>query len=240
MKARKGRVKPTAFKPRYGSVTASQALAESLIRRVPRGKSKWSKRVNPEDIDGVVDITEEWHGRKAKDRTEIEEVERYEGSLAELADLEVLGVLGSDQATTYSINFKSDRPKVCCDKQKNQLELVGGDQELKIDGFGGKQLIPVGYCYQIVYYTDKHHLVDSDGEMASYEHFFGEEFYKENGFDVGDFKNGDDFFDAVLEEGLVQNAIEEELLPLLVYDQVNTKLQLVGGKYKIKDVGIVN
>ena len=119
------------------------------------------------------------------------------------------------------------------------LEIVGGDQELGGE-FNGKIEVPLGYCYQIVYETDKHHLEGSNGYPESYEHFFGEEFYKGEGFNQDDYSNSDDFFEDLLDEGVVELAMSKGYLPMVVYDSRNCKLRLVGGKYTIKDVGITD
>jgi hypothetical protein len=187
-------------------------------------------------------LTEKWHGRKPKKVTEVEERETYQEEIAELADLEELGVLGADLTERFTIVFKRDRPKLCAPDNEN-LEFVGGDQSLSNVPEGvekdGKMLVPLGYCYQIVYETDKWHLEGSNGVMESYEHFFGEEFYKEH-LDPDDFKNSDEWFDELLEKGIVEEAIEEGLLPMLVYNKTDEKLLIVGGKYEILDVGIRN
>jgi hypothetical protein len=201
----------------------------------------WRMKKNPsedEDIKLAEGVSEEWHGRKSKEIVEIDEIEKYEDTGAILADLEELGILGSDFATRYTITFKSDRPKLCSDLKKENLEIVGGDQGIDIDIDLSKNKVPLGYCYSIVYETDKHHLEGSNGYPESYEHFFGEEYYKSCGYSQDDYKTSDDFFDDLLEDGIVEDAIGEGYLPVAMYDRVNEKLSLVGGRYSIEDVGI--
>lgn len=230
----------------------SQAVADEMLRKTPRKlKSKFAKELakhrnrsrNPEDDLRIAEeISEQWHGRKAREVTEVDEIEKYGDTLAELAELMELGVLGSDFTNQYTIAFKKDRPKLCSDLKSDNLLIVGGDQRLEFDAefVAGKQLVPVGFTYCIAYETDKHHLEGSNGYPEPYEHFFGEEFYKEQGYNQDDYETSEEFFAELLEEGVVEEAIAEGYLPMMVYDTVNEKISLVGGRYKIEDVGIVD
>lgn len=203
---------------------------------------------NP-SLEDAETLSKSWHGRDPKNVTEIEEIETFADHLAELADLEELGVLGQDGVSQFTISFKKDRPKLCAPNGKN-LEFVSGDQRINVEDVGiernGKKLVPLGYDYSIVYETDKHHLEDSNGYPESYEHFFAEEFYEENGILKDDFKlpNGDfdseEWFQTCVQEGLVADAIEQGLLPMLIYNKTDEKLMLVGGVYSVEEVGIRN
>jgi hypothetical protein len=188
------------------------------------------------------ELSKKWHGREAKIETEIEEIENYSENVAELGDLEELGVLAADLQSRFSIFFKKDRPKLCASDEHN-LEFIGGDQSLKDTPEGvmrdRKQLVPLGYIIQIVYVADKHHLQDSNGSKESYEHFFGEEFYKEN-LDSDDYKSVYDWFEDCMSEGFVQEAVEDGLIPMLVYNKTDEKMMVVGGSYTVEDVGIKN
>jgi hypothetical protein len=210
---------------------------EKVVKENPPKKG----RRNP-SVEEAESLSEKWHGRKPKTVTEVVEEETYEENLAELADLEELGVLGSDLVSRFTISFPKNRPKLCASDSDN-LELVGGDQSLKDVPEGvireGKVLVPLGYLYQIVYESDKFHLEGSNGVMESYEHYFGEEFYKES-MEIDDFKNSDDWFEALLEDGVVEEAIEDGLIPMLVYNKTDEKMLIVGGKYTVEDVGIKN
>ena len=202
-------------------------------------KKKKGKR-NPDTSEDAAQLSEKWHGRKPKTHTDIEETETYEENLAELGELEELGVLGADMTKRYVLSFNKNRPKLCASDDKN-LEIIDGDQTLDIEEGviekDGKKLVPLGYCYSVVYETDKHHLEGSNGYPESYEHFFAEDFYKGD-FDIDDFKNSEEWFQMVMEEGMVEQAVEEGRLPLLVYNKTDEKLILVGGKYEVADVGI--
>ena len=120
------------------------------------------------------------------------------------------------------------------------LEIVGGDQHLDFgEGWDtSKNEVNLGHVYLIAYCTDKHHLEGSNGVPESYEHFFGEEFYKHKGYKMDDYKDSDEFFEDLLDDGIVEEAIQEGYLPTMVYDTVNEKIRLVGGKYTIEDVGL--
>ena len=188
------------------------------------------------------ELSKKWHGREPETETEIEEIERYSENVAELGDLEELGILAADLQSRFSIFFKKDRPKLCASDEHN-LEFIGGDQSLKDTPEGvmrdRKQLVPLGYIIQIVYVADKHHLQDSNGSKESYEHFFGEEFYKEN-LDSDDYKSVYDWFEDCMVEGLVQEVVEGGLIPMLVYNKTDEKMMVVGGSYTVEDVGIRN
>ena len=210
------------------------------------GKKKKGKK-NPEEggeiEEEVEKITKGWHGRGVKGTTEVVETETYQENLAELADLEELGIL-DENLQQYAIRFKrvETRPKLCA-SDENNLEIVGGDQKITVGNEGvlrdGKKLVPLGYSYSIVYETDKHHLEGSNGYPESYEHYWAEEFYKES-VDPSDFKNMDDWFDVLMEEGLVEEAIQQGLLPMVVYNKTDEKIMLVGGKYEVTELGIKN
>lgn len=228
-------------------------LAKELTRKmIEDAKKKHGKLGGKGDYDPrkfkrnpapeAEDLSEKWHGRAPKQTSEVVEIETYEEDLAELADLEELGILTQD-LSQYFISFKKDRPKLCAEDEDN-LIFVGGDQKICTDDVGvvqdGKRLVPLGWCYQIVYETDKHHLEGSNGVSESYEHFFAEEWYKENFDSVDEFKTSDAWFAAMLKDGLVEEAIENGLIPMLVYNKTDQKLILVGGSYTIEDVGIKN
>lgn len=228
----------------------TKAVARKFIRETPPElRSEYAKELarrkrNPDDIGEAEEISRDWHGRDVREEYDIEEIEHYDEAVAHLADLEELGILGPDLEEKFLIRFKKDRPKVCAPNRKN-IEFIGGDQhldlgELDLSDSDDKKMLPLGYSYQIVYEADKHHLQGSTGVIEPYEHFWGEEFYKENGLDQDAYESSDDFFDAVQDEGLHIAAIEAGILPMVVYDTVNEKILLVGGKYDIRDVGIVN
>lgn len=187
------------------------------------------------------ELTETWHGREPKEVIDYEEEEEYEPDGAVLAELEELGIILEDREQTISIEFEEDPPMLVANVNTETLEIVGGDQTLEFgEGWDtrNKSEVSMGHVYLIAYCTDKHHLEGSNGVPESYEHFFGEEFYKGHGYKVDDYKDSEDFFEDLLEDGIVDEAIEQGYLPTMVYDTVNEKIKLVGGKYTIEDVGL--
>jgi hypothetical protein len=184
-------------------------------------------------------LSEEWHGREPVDVLDYEEKEEYESDGAVLAELEELRVILENGEETVNVEF-GDMPMLVANVATETLEIVGGDQVLEF-GKGwdtSKSEVVVGHVYLIAYKTDKHHLEGSTGKHESYEHFFGEEYYKSRGYKVADYEDSDDFFQDILEDGIVDDAIQEGYLPTMVYDTVNSKIKLVGGRYTIEDVGL--
>ena len=237
------------------SLLSSHVMSEAKDMWAKGRKSKFAKALtkrnkgrskkNPDDYISpeVEDKSKEWHGRGNRYVTDVEEIETYQEDLAELADLEELGILGASLKERYTITFKKNRPKLCCDGEGHNLEVIGGDQELNLDSAGvehrGKMMIPLGYIYLICYETDKHHLEGSNGYPESYEHYFGEEYYKEV-LAPDKYDNSDDWFLELLAMGTVEKAVERGLLPLGVYNQTDSKIVVVGGDYEVMDVGIKN
>jgi hypothetical protein len=185
-------------------------------------------------------LSEEWHGREPVEVIDFDEVEEYEPDGAILAQLEELGVLLEDHEETLAIEFGEDPPMLVANVTTDTLEVVGGDQHLDFgEGWDtSKSEILIGHVYLIAYNTDKHHLEGSTGNPESYEHFFGEEYYKGRGYKVSEYKDSNDFFNDLLEDGIVEDAIQDGYLPTMVYDTVNSKIRLVGGRYTIEDVGL--
>jgi hypothetical protein len=214
-------------------------------RDIPKGKfSVWVKGwkrygknpgepISPE----VEDMAKSWHGRDVGDITEVEELESFESDLVELGDLEELGIL-----ELGTISFKKDQPKLCCDASGHNLEVVSGDQTLDLKGEGiewkGKRLIPLGYLYSIVYVTDKMHLEGSSGYPEPYEHYLAEDFYKKH-LAIEDFDDDtDSWFQELQDMGIVDEAVEKQLLPMVVYDKTDQKILIAGGKYTVTELGI--
>jgi len=196
------------------------------------------KKSNPvEDVE-VEELSKKWHGRDVESDLQVDEVETFDDTVAELAEVEELGILTVGQCEEYNIFFKHNRPKLTSTVDE-QLELVGGDQELDGIKDTGKRLRPMGWLVRLVYETDKHHLEGSNGYPESYEHYFAEEYYKDF-LDPDDYDTPDEWWEALKSMGVVDKAIAKELIPLLVYDTRDKKLAIVGGDYTVEDVGIKN
>lgn len=195
------------------------------------------KMHNPSSSD-VDEMVKKFHGREPQEVIEVDEHETYRGDNAVLGLIEEMTVL-SPSRRLIDITFEEgEQPYLTCGGSKDsKLELINGDQHLDVKENG---LVPIGYVVILAYSSDKHHLEDSNGDEASYDHFFGEASYKEWGFDRNKYEDSDVYLKVIMDAGLVDKAIEQEILPMIVYDCENEKILLVGGKYRIEDVGIVN
>ena len=247
-----GREKVSSYKRNilpFGAIGASAAMTavtEGVKEVWRKGKktklgraltnSGKRKRNSPE----VEDLSKDWHGRDVQGTTEVEEIEQYEEELVDLGFLEELGIIGGD-GNQFTVTFKKDRPTLACDGNGQSLEIIGGDQSLDLASEGieqkGKMLVPLGYVYSIVYLTDKHHLEGSNGYPESYEHYFAEEFYRKS-LNPDKFKNMDDWFDELIDMGMVDKAKESGRLPVAVYNKTDCKIMLAGGNYEVTELGI--
>lgn len=175
-------------------------------------------------------LSNKWHGRDTEEELEEVETEVYRGNLALLADLEELqiateyGKSPQDVKRYYEIFFDpKDRPKLA--GYGNNLFIEGGYQKIPDSVLGDlvepdeldKDNIDLGEIYAIAYVADKHHLEGSSGKKESYLHRFME------------YKPDPDSDDIEYPVGK---------MPRLVYDQLNEKLKIVGGTFKVQDVGI--
>lgn len=232
-----------------------RAVAEKLIRETPaRERSRFAQelamkksnksskqnrqsRMNPSETElgPEEEMSRQFHGRDALETVEVTEYVAYKPNAVIMGDLEELGILTQNGKNIITISFMKRQPKACCDAEGQNIELIGGDQRLTVPdnvGTSEKDLLSLGFCVSIVYRTDKHHLDDTNGEVVSYEHYFAEEWYQKEGY------TGKKFFEKALDDGIVMKAGEKGLLPLVVYKRDEEKILMVGGKYRIEDVGI--
>ena len=192
----------------------------------------------PPKIAKAIKLVEEFHGRPYEEIVDGIESEKYDSTVSQLAVLVELTVISTNGKNVIPIRFnETDVVKdmkdpnnvlVCANPTGTQLYIIGGDQDIgnpreileqlgqeHIDELLDRDLVPLGDCYSICYFTDKHHLVGpkSQAKGTPYNHEFGE----------NDIKEG-----------------YEPTRPILVYDQRNKNFKLIGGSYRIEDVGIVN
>jgi hypothetical protein len=195
------------------------------------------RKNSPEEAES---LAEGFHGRKPLDEYLITESQEYSGKQAVIGLLEELEIASADGMCYTPITFKHDDHRSAFAKNgsikdtvfvtfpnRNQIEFIGGDQELPIEDMvddPSKVLTMIGPVYGITYWTDKHHLQDGTG-FSSYHHEFGEESVK--------FRKKDK---PTQDEMLKRMAF----MPQLVYDRVNRKCLLVGGVYQVMDEGITN
>lgn len=226
---------------------ARQADAKKAARLITKGtrrevyiKSLGGFKMNPDnELEAARGLSHEWHGRPSEEVIDVEVVEQYDSTVVDLGELEEIGIVENDYEHCYEIVFKSSRPTLVANLDKNNIELVGGDQSLSLNT-QGKREVDLGYMYSIAYYTDKHHLEDSDGNFSSYVHYLGEEYYRNHGYNIDDYEDDEEFFDAVLEDGIVEDAIKAGYLPSVIYNTVNKTLRFVGGKYEVTELGLRN
>ena len=192
----------------------------------------------PLKIKKAIKLVEEFHGRPYEEIVDGIESEKYDSTVSQLAILVELTVLSTNGKNVIPIRFQDsdvvedkqnpNNVLVCANPTGTQLYIMGGDQDIgdpgaileqlgqeHIDEMLDRDLVPLGDCYSICYFTDKHHLVGpkSQAKGTPYNHEFGE----------NDIKEG-----------------YEPTRPILIYDQRNKNFKLIGGSYRIEDVGIVN
>ena len=176
-------------------------------------------------------LSKDWHGRENLTEVDLETSKAYRGNLADLGELEELqiateyGKTLQDVTKYYEIFFDpKDRPTLA--GYGNNLFIEGGYQELPRQTLEDlvldeeeldKDLLDLGEIYAIAYTADKHHLDGSSGKKESYLHRFME------------FKPNPDSDEIQYPVGK---------MPRLQYDQLNKTLKIVGGTFKIQDVGI--
>jgi phage gp36-like protein len=126
----------------------------------------------------AADVFEGFHGTPAT-RTEVyEDRILIEDSLAECGPLQSIRVKTVTGFTT-TIKFDKDRqPILCSSPDRNQLYIVGGDQELDLHGLGFegeseiKHLMKIGVAKQVTYFAKKGF---DNFEPTDYFHDLGEE-----------------------------------------------------------------
>lgn len=203
-------------------------------------KSMRRKKRNPGvDLEEVTKVSEDFHGRSAKEVIEIIEETHYDDKFAALGDLCELTVIYRGYTDLSDICFKKNKPLLVCDKDRRNLDILGGDQCLNVEA-QASDLVEVGYIVIIAYKTDKHHLEDSDGEVVEYSHFFGEETFKKWGYDRNKYKDDEQFLAVICKSGVLAKACDDGIIPCLLYDCRNEKMLIAGGEYKVEDVGIRN
>jgi len=181
------------------------------------------------------DLYKSFHGRRAAKSTIIEVNEADYGShpdLAKLGDLisltvgEGVRLTGkhlnqaealNDEAWCAEILIDQQRPAdVAAEPTGKQIYFVRGNQDisLQLDKFPvdrGKELLDLGPCIRIEYFTEKGF---DKFRPTAYFHAFGEE--------SGDFP-GDNGF-----------------TPTLLFNRIRRRLYLVGGVYHVEPDGIVD
>lgn len=206
------RAAESAWKSQRSKGKKSGAASKDMHQTIAKLKSLgWGK--NPlvrNHGETAADVFEGFHGTPAT-RTEVfEDRILIEDSLAECGPLQSIRVKTVTGFTT-TIKFDKDRqPILCSSPDRNQLYIIGGDQELDLFGLGFegeseiKHLMKIGVAKQVTYFAKKNF---DNFEPTDYFHDLGEE-------------NG--------------------VKPDLMYDSLNKTLSLVGGDYRVLNEGITN
>jgi hypothetical protein len=174
------------------------------------GAKKRRRRRNSAEQEGADRIYTEFHGRAPSETLAYAEQTRSRAWLGGLGKLVELVVL--TPVGTYAIEFEreEDAPMLASSPDGRQLYIVGGDQAVDLDQLGMD-----GPEWK----KDKMSL----GFLQEVTYQTEKEFH--------DFE----LIDYYHELGEVTN-----VLPTLVYDTLNRKLEIVGGQYEVRPEGITN
>ena len=187
---------------------------------------------NVGEMDGALKMAEKFHGRKVKEVVELSESEDEDLDLAVLGILTELEVMTEDGREAVEVSFADGLEgkhylnvdkgmkkfvRVCTNAEGNQLYFVGGKQDIS-------GLLPT-LKREGCRVEDKTRKVlvgelYSISYMADKHHLEGPESQKQGGFYIH------------------QLGEESGIRPMLVFDKVNGKLEVVGGNYDVHDVGI--
>lgn len=169
------------------------------------------KRKNPGTLEDAVSMNESFHGRKTNYIDEIYETTEYEKDLAQLGVLTEIEVQ-VDERNVCPIEFGKGT-KLCCSGKGTQLYVIGGNQSLNLSDLGLEE--DGKQYYEIGPCFTISYIADKHHLEGSVQQKNGSEYIHEFGEDGGE-------------------------TPIMIYDALNKKIQLVGGSYKVEDRGIVN
>lgn len=132
------------------------------------GKHAKRKR-NPESsaVAAYVDT----HGKQPGITIEVDTPKHYHSTLAGMGKLEKLIFAGGP---VKSLDFGKGT-YLAMNEKRTQLFIVGGDQSVNLRDFGITQQHEteiLGPVREVVYYTEKRHLIEKDGGRGSYGHKF--------------------------------------------------------------------
>lgn len=205
---------------KFGSDARRKAVAAATVRKLQQNPSRlqtWLRNLVLDQQGQAEQLTEDFHGRPARDVIDVEEREEYDEHGAVLGYLVELDILTEDGEHEIPIRFdynprSENNVLLVSNPAGTNLEFIGGDQDIDwraVEGaaLNDKYLVMVGPVIEITYFADKHHLAGPKAQAN------GMEFYHEFGEEGGE-------------------------IPYLVYDRRNAKLILVGGSYTIEPEGI--
>lgn len=167
-------------------------------------------------LDDAAEMYETFHGTPSTEVIEVEEDFHYHSNLAVLGTATEL-IVKVRRRGNMKISFDG-HTKLCSNEEGTQLYLIDGDQSLNLRDIGIKRSRK-GPHGDVTDVKDKI-LVGEIIELTyrtkkSFDNFKLTDYYHGLGEDSG-------------------------VRPSLVYDVLNKHLEIVGGQYKVHDVGIVN
>ena len=223
-------------------VPHKQAVATALAMARKHGliKNDGEQEELADSFEDAQEVARGFHGRPNQETIELEESEQYRENQAILGCMEEIELLNLgifDEDGLEPIEFSPD-VLLTCSSDRKQLFLMGDmslpDEWLKKMSSSGwdKDKVILGNAYSISYFADKHHLSGPKQQKkgSSYGHCFGEAMFS----NPKESRNG-------LMESTVWKPLEKlaaGCLPAVVYDQLNEKIELIGGNYIVKDEGI--
>lgn len=208
----------------YSSPEAMQVQQNPSMRleRNPEGEEPVEESYSalPADVPELKDayedaekVYETFHGKESEEEVVVEEAVAVRENLAAIGALEEL-TLTSPAKVKFRIAFEDDQPLLCSSTDCNQLYIIGGDQSIDDETLA--------------------QILDGDTEAVQKDKVLlgvlNTLVYRTE----KDFDNFEtiDYEHELGEEGGFQ--------PAVVYDRINSQLELVGGSYRIKREGIVN
>ena len=202
---------PRSYEPKKGP-----GLAQQFAAGYHDGMSgRYTASMNPHSPgvgtdDDASAMYEEFHGKESTERITVTDAPTYEDALSVLGELIEIKVHCSDGKRDYVLGFRKDGVLLATNPTGTQLYLVGGNQSLPLDTMG-----------------------ITGAQAAKTSVLIGEAFeitYRtRKGFDK--FRETEYFHELGEETGVK---------PVLAYNTLNCEMELIGGAYETKDVGITN
>ena len=195
-------------------------LGASLMAPVvARSVKKALKGISNPSIADAAELSQQFHGRAANEVLEVTDTFQSRTNLTMLGCLVELELL-CDNRSVIPLDFKTSNKKemvyLASDPAGNQLYIVGGNQSLPLEDIETVDSSELEKDFVTV------GVVHSCSYFTDKHHLSGPVTQKQ----------GETYWHVFAEDGGEK--------PVLVFDKLNKQLQLVGGSYKVKDVGIVN
>jgi len=201
-------------------------LVAKRVQRALKGvkgvvdKGKGNKNPSSDSLRNATTLAEQFHGRPSREIIEILEQDTQRDNFAMLGDLQELELV-LDGKSALPIGFKgngnnNDTVFLAADPEGNQLYFIGGDQALPLDDI------------DMLTEAEREKDLVTVGQVHSITYFAD----KHHLDGPAEQKDGTSYWHVFGEDGGEK--------PILVYDKLNERMQLVGGSYRVEDRGIVN